>query len=209
MKAAILLIALCAASMPAMCQNDAQNRAPWLPSTVGLHIASQHADSGKIAGDPASRGWNNANTGAFIGWQLGRSQIAGLSLSHQLAVGGFRNSLFQRSYYIGVDTTTPIAQTRIGSFGAALSVSAITGYDQMQGVYTGGPVPAGQRIVNRCTPATGCRDVVVKSVIRPAIAPAIDFKPAISGAPTLRLSYLHDSGGTGSKAVHLTSRWSF
>jgi hypothetical protein len=192
-----------------MCQNDAPTRPAWLPSTVGLHIASQHADSGKIAGDPASRGWNNANTGAFVGWQLGRSQIAGLSLSHQLVAGGFLNSRYKRSHYVAIDTTAPLAQTRIGTFGAALSMGAMSGYDRMTGEYFGGPVPAGQRVEGRCTPATGCRPVLLKDIIAPAIVPGIDYTPAFKLAPTLRLSYLHDSGGTGSKAVHLTSRWIF
>lgn len=208
-RAAISCIALCAASMPAISQNDAQNRPAFLPSTVGLHIASKHADSGKVAGDPASRGWNNKNYGGFAGWRLGKTEVFGQSLSHEIVVGGFFNSLFKDSYYVALDTTIPIAQTRLGSFGAALSVSAISGYDEMQGVYAGGPVPSGQRVANRCTSATGCRNVLVKDVIRATLAPGIDFKPAIQDAPTLRLQYLHDSGSTGSKAVHLTSRWSF
>lgn len=213
MKSALLFIAFCAISTWASAQNgleaEPESRPAWLPITVGLHIASQHADSGKLPGNPQSRGWNNANTGAFLGWHLGSSQIGSASLSHQLIVGGFRNSLYQTSYYIALDTTMPLAQTRLGHFGAALSLFAVSGYNEVIGNYFGGPVPAGLRVANLCTPAAGCRDVLVKSVILPALAPGLDYRPALAIAPTLRLSYLHDSGGTGSKAIHLISRWSF
>ena len=202
MKKLLLLACLMLASLSAAAQS-------LMPSTIGLHLGSQHADSGKVPGDPASRGWNNKNYGGFAGWDVGKTAPFGQSLSHQIVVGGFRNSLFQSSYYIALDTTTPIVQTRVGNFGAALTISLMSGYDDMKGVYAGGAVPGGLRIANRCTAATGCRDVLVKSVVRPTISPGLDYKPAFSHAPIFRLSYAHDSGGTGSKAVHLTSRWVF
>lgn len=209
MKRTLISIALCAASTWASAQSEPDQRPAWLPSTIGLHLASQHADKGKVAGDPRSLGWNNANTGLLIGWRLGQSQIAGAGVQHQLVVGGFRNSLFKQSHYIAIDSSLPLAQTRLGSFAASLSLGAISGYDRMTGVYAGGPIPAGQRVEYRCDAAAGCRNVLLKNIIAPLFAPAIDYRPALPAAPTLRLTYLHDSGNTGSKAVHLSARWNF
>ena len=199
---AALLLA-CVGAMAQSLKND------LLPDAVGLHLGSQHADSGKdVAG---SFGWNNRNVGVFAGWNVGRSSLLGVSLKHQIVAGGYQSSLYERSYYLGLDTHTEALQTRLGSFAFAITVSAVSGYDVYKGEYAGGAVPNGQRVRTRCTPATGCRDVLTEKAIKPAIAPGIDYKPpfASPATPTFRLSYLHDSGGTGSKALHLTSRWEF
>lgn len=205
MKNAILLVALCAAFITASAQEWPKNSI--IPSTIGLHIASRHANT--AAPVPGNRGWNDENIGIFAGWDVGSSQTLGLQLHHQIIAGGFNNSLFERSLYAGLDTTSERLHTPLGSFGAALSITAASGYDRMTGNYTAGsPVPAGQRIRTRCTAASGCRDVLTKPTIIAAIAPGVDFSPAFSPKMTLRLSYLHDAG-VGSKAVHLSSRWSF
>ncbi len=208
MKAAILIIALCAASAPVMCQSDAPARTAMLPSTVGLHLTSVHSNSG--SGAPGALGWNNRNTGAFLGWRAGSSQILGQQLQHTIIAGGFKNSLREESLYAGLDTTSEPIHTRAGRFNLSLSAALLTGYDRPVRAYIGGAtVPEGHTVKVRCTAQLGCQKWLTKPTILLAITPGIDWQPAIQHAPILRLSYLHDSGGTGSKAVHLTSRWSF
>ena len=158
MKTAITIIALCALATWASAQNSTETRPAWLPSTAGLQIASHHTTSG--AGGEGDRGWNNRNGGAFIGWKIGKTKPFSLALNHELIVGGFKNSLYQQSYYVALDTTTQPMQTPIGSFALALSAGAISGYDRMTAEYTGQPVPSGQRIKERCNAQSGCRKVL-------------------------------------------------
>lgn len=206
LRYAILSIALCAISPWASAQSEPQTRPAWLPDAIGLHIASAHSNSGSKA--PGSLGWNNRNLGAFADWHLGSSSVFSHQLHHSLIAGGFNNSLGEKSLYAGLDTTSQPIHTPAGRFNLSLSAALLTGYDRAVRIHIGGAtIPDGLRVKIRCTDALGCQQWLTKPIILPAIAPGIDWQPPIKPAPTLRLSYLHDAG-QGSKALHLSARWS-
>lgn len=206
LRYAMVFIALCAISPWASAEPDAEAHPAWLPSAIGLHIGSAHSNSGSKA--PGSLGWNNRNLGAFAAWHVGSSTVFGHQLQHSLIAGGFKNSLFEQSLYAGFDTTSEPIHTRAGRFNFALSTALLTGYDRAVRPFIGGAtIPDGYRVKVRCTDALGCQRWLTKPTILPAITPGIDWQPALKHSPTLRLSYLHDAG-VGSKALHLSARWS-
>lgn len=49
LRYAMVFIALCAISLWASAETDAEARPAWLPSAIGLHIASAHSNSGSKA----------------------------------------------------------------------------------------------------------------------------------------------------------------
>jgi hypothetical protein len=90
-----------------------------------------------------SRGWNNATYGAYAIWSNG------------FTVGAYRNSLYRQSYYAGWTLSH-------GPF--AITLGAVTGYDR---VVTSG----GDHTAIRCESV--CREVQLKDVILPMVAPSV------------------------------------
>lgn len=207
MMGAAAVLALAGAALA----QEGGERNGLLPSTIGLHLGSRHVQPEAM---PSSRGWNDANYGGFVGWRMGQTRPLGMALDHMLVVGTLRNSLFELTRYIGVDTTSPMLQTWLGGFALAATVNLMDGYDDYKAEFTGQAFGASQRLRNRCNAALGCRNVVTKPALLLALIPGVDFQPALPGLakaarPVMRLSYLHDSGDAGGRGVHLTMRWVF
>jgi hypothetical protein len=134
------LLALCL-----FCCATAQAEPPPLPSVVGLHLRSVHADNGKA---PAgSYGWNDNNAGAYARWRNG------------FTVGAFRNSLDRNSAYVGWTLSDNADRFSV-------TLAALSGYDKL----TDGP---GDHQAVRCDKANGCRRVALQRVILPVIVPSV------------------------------------
>lgn len=146
-----------------------------LPAVVGVHGATWHAaNQDKI---PGSRGYNDANPGAYARWANG------------FTIGAYRNSLFRNSAYVGWTITD-----QADRFG--LLVGAVSGYDKLA------PPGQGTHEGVRCDKANGCRTVSLKSVILPMIAPSVRIP--VTDRASVRLWGLI---GGGKPAVHLSLEW--
>lgn len=172
----------------------------WLPSTVGLHIASAHSQPG----------YNNDNPGVSLRWQQG--PLSGLTL------GYLRNSLSQSSSYIAYTASTERYSTRVGTYSAAISLGLINGYRQdkrttSRSVVTrdGQPAATGQEAA--CLASGSCLvhtriDWVDAPDTSYLVAPSIAWHATPSAA--LRLSWLPNKSQTvGAHALHLSAEWSF
>lgn len=91
MKSTLIFIALCAASMPGMCQSDAETRASWLPNVVGVNLASKHSNY--------DHPYNDSNVGAFVRWADESGQGFGAGVIH--------NSHRMASPWLAYTFTTP------------------------------------------------------------------------------------------------------
>jgi hypothetical protein len=121
-------------------------QAQSLPTVVGVHLVSYHAEKGGSS-DPGDQGWNNKNPGLYARWGNG------------LTVGAYRNSLYRNSAYLGWTFSDSIDRF-------AITLGAVSGYDKI----TEGP---GDYQAVRCDEANGCRTVNLKSVILPLFVPSI------------------------------------
>ena len=129
----IAALAMFGCTTAALSQNDAPNPSPWLPTTIGLHIASAHA----------APGFNNVNPGLYARW--GSGPLKGLTIGHITS-----NSLGNASTYVAYTAQTDRYATSLGSYSAALSAGVISGYYKSAGNYTAGaPVPSGATILGR------------------------------------------------------------
>jgi hypothetical protein len=121
-------------------------QAQSLPTVVGVHLVSYHAEKGGSS-DPGDQGWNNKNPGLYARWGNG------------LTVGAYRNSLYRNSAYLGWTFSDSIDRF-------AITLGAVSGYDKI----TDGP---GDYQAVRCDSANGCRTVSLKSVILPLLVPSV------------------------------------
>ena len=173
----------------AFCQTpNPEQKNPWLPTTIGLHIASAHAASG----------FNNENPGLYARW--GSGPVEGLTIGHIT-----RNSLGNASTYVAYTAQTNRHATTLGSYSAALSAGVISGYYKSAGNYTAGtPVPSGATVWQ---PAGTGPAQVLKPTLSPLLIPSVAAH--ITPSAALRVAYLHKSGQYGARAVHLAAEWSF
>jgi hypothetical protein len=226
MKPAILIIALCAASMPAISQNDAQTRPAFLPSVVGLHLGTRHDDSGKQQGQArtwvdasgtvfqtSAQGWNNNTPGIYALWPLHQPQIGPVRATGHLAIGHIaRNSLFQPSTYAAYHLRSQPLATRLGAFSAGASAGVFfNGYDKsVQANFNpAAPVPAGHSVKVRCSQQLGCVPHLVKPTAAPLLSAGVFWQANATSPLTLGLQRLPESGTTGSAAWTFTADWRF
>jgi hypothetical protein len=132
-----------------------------LPTVVGLHLVSYHAEKGGSSSS-GDRGWNNRNPGVYAMWGNGAT------------VGTFKNSLYRQSTYLGWTISD-------SSNLASLTLGVISGYDKI----TSG---MGDHQDVRCDSTHGCRLVNLKSVILPLVVPSVRI--GIMGGLSARLSLL-------------------
>lgn len=214
LRYAMVSTALCAISTWASAQSEpdaGQSRSAWLPSAVGLHLASRHDDRGPaVAG---SLGWNDRTAGAYALWPMHRPQLGPIQTTGSAALGYIhRNSLFQPSVYAAYHLRSQALQTPLGAFSLGGSAGVFfVGYDKAiaPGVAHTGPVPAGHSVKVRCTAAKGCINQLVKPTPAPLLSAGLFWQHKASSPFTVGLQRLPRSGTTGSAAWTLTADWSF
>lgn len=159
-------------------------QSPFLPTTLGLHLASHH-----LGND--GRDWNNANHGIYARWASG------------LTVGTLRNSLYRQSTYVAWTWEHPVhSRITIG-----LTAGVTSGYDRLvQDNFAGQPGP-GQHTAVRCSATGHCRTVLLKPVLVPLLAPSVAVR--ITPQLAARLSFLAKTGADAAHAMHLSAEWRF